>query len=383
MTVELAHDIIALKIWEQLPEQDKQLRLVSHSLNQRLKDFNRGDGSLLGEKELLAWEDFFPLLALTEFQVAYILQSKEAVRAAELAEQAQRNRELRLTQQKLVLEQKTRRRQRIYLGVFGILAIVSILASLMAMQKSETAEKNKLIALEKQEQAENNAREMSLVVQNLAQTRAEELFELIEVAKQKNDFYSMIIHAKAVKATLQEKEQKIKHNTDNKEIINSFIQAIKPANQRATDYIADYQHLVTENGKGKAYEQAMLNIDRAITKKDFDAALKFHAVANDLAIDMMAADLAQKKLAINNTGFQYYFNLAKRDFNRNRSKRGKYITPYQMLLKAAKYANTAQKQILNNWFQQHFCYALLDKYVDKSLDSIYEKIIPLIKKCNE
>jgi len=34
MKVELAHDIIALKIWEQLPKRDKKLRRIKNSLQQ-------------------------------------------------------------------------------------------------------------------------------------------------------------------------------------------------------------------------------------------------------------------------------------------------------------------------------------------------------------
>ena len=72
MHIELAHDIIALKVWEFLPEQDKQLRLIKNSLLQRLKDYNNGTGSLLGEKELISWEDYLDLLNLNTQQVQFI-----------------------------------------------------------------------------------------------------------------------------------------------------------------------------------------------------------------------------------------------------------------------------------------------------------------------
>ncbi len=63
MKIEFTHDIIAKKVWERLPEEERQLKLVAASLNQRLEDYKKGTGSLLGLKELVAWEDYFPVLA--------------------------------------------------------------------------------------------------------------------------------------------------------------------------------------------------------------------------------------------------------------------------------------------------------------------------------
>lgn len=55
--LELSHDIIAKKVWERLPEIDKQLQAVKKSLIQREKDWFEGKGSFLGAKELAGWKE--------------------------------------------------------------------------------------------------------------------------------------------------------------------------------------------------------------------------------------------------------------------------------------------------------------------------------------
>lgn len=55
--LELSHDIIAKKVWERLPEIDKQLQAVKKSLIQREKDCREGKGSFLGKKELAGWKE--------------------------------------------------------------------------------------------------------------------------------------------------------------------------------------------------------------------------------------------------------------------------------------------------------------------------------------
>jgi len=81
MKIEFTHDIIAKKVWERLPEEERQLKMVTTSLQQRLEDFKKGNGSLLGLKELVAWEDFFPLLDGDASVKKFIEDSRREVRA--------------------------------------------------------------------------------------------------------------------------------------------------------------------------------------------------------------------------------------------------------------------------------------------------------------
>lgn len=81
MKIEFTHDIIAQKVWERLPEEERQLKLVAGSLKQRLEDFHKGNGSLLGVRELVAWEKFFPILAKEGPLKQFIEDSRKEVEA--------------------------------------------------------------------------------------------------------------------------------------------------------------------------------------------------------------------------------------------------------------------------------------------------------------
>lgn len=168
MKVELTHDIIAEKIWEKLPEQDKQLRLIRDSLRQRFLDFQKQSGSLLGEKELISWEDYFILLDLPAEQQQFIAQSKAAVQQKKQAEQQQKERELQLTRQKLEVEQKARKKQRYFLVRLGILAIAAVITSILAINSRKIAKENETAAKEKQQEVENANVRTGESIKNLA-----------------------------------------------------------------------------------------------------------------------------------------------------------------------------------------------------------------------
>lgn len=113
---ELAHDIIAEKIWERLPEQDKQLRMIQASIRQRQEDYAAGKGSLLGKAELEGWAVFLPLLEMTGEERDYVHASKQ--------------------------KEKRDRRKRLYvlLGILGLI-LISGLVSGVLMDQANDAEK--------------------------------------------------------------------------------------------------------------------------------------------------------------------------------------------------------------------------------------------------
>lgn len=136
MKIELAHDIIAEKIWERLPEVDKQLRLVQRSLAQRAEDYHAGKGSLLGIKELAGWEDLIPKLNLTATQQAYIKASRLAMEA-ELA------------------SEKRKRRRAVILAIIGfVLAAVATAASIWAIQAQQQTESALIEATDAKQEAD-------------------------------------------------------------------------------------------------------------------------------------------------------------------------------------------------------------------------------------
>lgn len=170
MKIELTHDIIAEKVWEKLPEQDKQLRLIRNSLQQRWLDYQKESGSLLGEKELIAWENYFSLMDLSEDHLAFISKSKETIERQKKEEQEQQERELRLTRQKLAVERHARKRQRIFLFGLGLLTITAIVLSIWAINSRRIAEDKEQEAQQKRLEAEAANIKARLRIEDLAIT---------------------------------------------------------------------------------------------------------------------------------------------------------------------------------------------------------------------
>lgn len=369
MRVELTHDIIALKIWEQLPEQDKQLRLVNNSLNQRLADYNREEGALLGEKELLAWEDFFPLLDLTSSQQIYIEKSKNALHRAKLIEQEQQKRELRLTQQKLALEQKARRRQRVYLGVFGLLALVATLTSISANESRKKEQLSAEIAVSNARDARLSVEELGDVLQDQTKKRCEELLQEIQQAKDNFKYDLLIEKAIAIKTTISENQQQIAKVPGSQEVLTAFKETMEDYSQEAAAYINTFTDSLNYE-KLTFFAQSMNKVQQSLVKNEFDATLFHLGVAEKLNLDMTKEDINVKKQEIYTKGFNYYNQKAQYNFKNNRSKRGKYINPYQLYLKAQKYGNALQNNEIEEWFKNKFCRALIQEYEYEKYDTI-------------
>ena len=108
MKTELSHDIIAEKIWDRLPEQDKRFLDIERSINQRTQDFRRGTGDYLGPKELAAWEDAFARFPPESDQYRFIQESKAYWQAEKEAKEQRQREELEKAKQQAVHEKKLR-----------------------------------------------------------------------------------------------------------------------------------------------------------------------------------------------------------------------------------------------------------------------------------
>lgn len=130
LKLELSHDIVAKKIWERLPEVDKQLRQIKKSLEQRRLDYQADKGSLLGEKELNAWAYYFPRLDLDPVTEQYIESSRSALTEQKRAE------EERIIREKEQIEKNRRLQSRIGRGLLGLGAVIVILLLLTLQARS-------------------------------------------------------------------------------------------------------------------------------------------------------------------------------------------------------------------------------------------------------
>lgn len=108
MKTELSHDIIAEKIWDRLPEQDKRLREIERSIQQRTRDFLSGTGDYLGVKELNAWEDALSKFAPESAEYRFIQDSKAFWQAEQEAKERRQREELEKVRQQAAHEKKLR-----------------------------------------------------------------------------------------------------------------------------------------------------------------------------------------------------------------------------------------------------------------------------------
>lgn len=350
MQIELAHDIIALKVWDFLPEQDKRLRLIKNSLGQRLKDYDSGTGSLLGERELLAWEDYLDLLNLNKQQQQFIDASNAAIIAEQAAKKEQEQRELRLVQQKLKVEKKARRKQLFFSIGLAILAGFALIASFLAIQSQNLAKK-------KQAEAERVAKEMGRAMQDLTQKRGDETLDLIKFAESQYDFESSYQHAQDLTDVLSNNEKRIaQFAASNDTIVSEFKAAITPLKNQANAFLTLYQPLIN-SGKAEDVKTIMQKIDGIIQNKNFEAALKLHREVKSLNVDFLNTTLIKKEQEIKQKAYTHYIALANNGFKQNQSPRAKLINPYRWVQIAESYHNGSTAATIE--LKEKICEAVL------------------------
>ena len=137
--VELTHDVMAKKIWERLPEVDKALRQIRKSLKQRQMDFQEGHGSLLGAKELNAWNYYLPQLDLDESIQQYLTDSQNKLEQEAQLELKRLEREKQQIEKNRILQKRIGRG----LAIFGSAIILLLIVTLFArFRLTEARSKN-------------------------------------------------------------------------------------------------------------------------------------------------------------------------------------------------------------------------------------------------
>jgi len=308
------------------------LRLIKNSLLQRLKDYNNGTGSLLGEKELISWEDYLDLLNLNTQQVQFIDASNAEIAAKKAAKKEQEQKELRLTQEKLKVEKRARRRQLYFTIGLSILSALAIATSVIAFNSQN-------LAKQKQAEAEKVAKEMGKAMQDLTQKTGKETLGFIQSAEQTYDFESGYNYAQDLKTVLANNETRIaQFAASNDSIVSDFQTAIAPLKNKANTFLALYQPIIN-SGKATDVKTTMQQMDGIIKNKNFEAALQLHREVKDLNIAFLEETLLKKETEIKEKAYLHYLYLAQNGFNQNQSPRAKLINPYRWVQMAESYNN--------------------------------------------
>lgn len=140
--IELAHDSLADLIDKQRSDQQRQLNEIKRRIQYSFDEFQKS-GDYLSRRQLNTFEEYIPALRLEKDVKDFIESSRQYVIGKEQEELARQRRELELTQQKLAAEQRAKKRQRGYLIIVAIIAVVAFVLGIWAyQQRLEAVEAN-------------------------------------------------------------------------------------------------------------------------------------------------------------------------------------------------------------------------------------------------
>lgn len=132
--IELAHDSLADLIDRQRSDQQRQLNEIKRRIHYSYNEFQKS-GDYLSPRQLNTFEEYLPQLHLENDLFHFIESSRQYVISQEQKEIERQRRELELTQQKLAAEQRAKKRQRGYLIVVAIIALVAFGLGIWAYQQ--------------------------------------------------------------------------------------------------------------------------------------------------------------------------------------------------------------------------------------------------------
>ena len=149
--LELAHDTLAVLIDQQRSAELRQLRDISQRIETGYSEHIDSLGAYFFDKGQLARiEPFLTKLALEPEQTIFLENSQVEAERLENEEKARVARELRLAEDKLAAEERARKRQRLFSGVIGVVALLAMAASVYAyFQKREADNQTKEAVFQK------------------------------------------------------------------------------------------------------------------------------------------------------------------------------------------------------------------------------------------
>lgn len=136
--IELAHDSLALLIDRQRTDFQRQLNDLRLRI---LGDYRtwKETGEFLSKKRLSTYEDFLPDLRLSGKLQNFIENSRKDIENKELLELNQKERELKLVNEKLQTEKRSRRKQRMFSFALCISLLISIVIGRWAFNQKQLA----------------------------------------------------------------------------------------------------------------------------------------------------------------------------------------------------------------------------------------------------
>ncbi len=168
--IELAHDSLADLIDKQRSDQQRQLNEIKRRIQYSFDEFQKS-GDYLSRRQLTAFEEFIPKIRLESDVKNYIEESRRNVETQERTELDRQQRELQLTQEKLATEQRATRRQRIYLILVGIVALIAFGLGFWAYQQNGRFKKQVLETVKSDVNALRNQGKYQEAITRIIETR--------------------------------------------------------------------------------------------------------------------------------------------------------------------------------------------------------------------
>ncbi len=138
-TYELAHDTLAALLDQQRSVEQRHRFDIQERIEAGWREHEDSGGTYFFDKNQLARiEPFLPKLALEPEQMRFLEKSRDEAERLEKAENERTERELRLVKDKLVVEERARKRQYHYTGLVAGVAMVAIIALGYALRQQNT-----------------------------------------------------------------------------------------------------------------------------------------------------------------------------------------------------------------------------------------------------
>ncbi len=143
MKIELTHDIMAKKIWEQLPEQDRMYRTIKSAVQRRRNEKENHKGSLLSEQEYDEWKVYFKKGTWEKEELAFIEESRQAIVQKQNEKERERKEKIEL------LEKKNRFFLWTTILASAVLLLLLLFIAYASFQKEQNRKKDLKFAIEK------------------------------------------------------------------------------------------------------------------------------------------------------------------------------------------------------------------------------------------
>lgn len=292
-TIELGHDTLAKLIDQQRTSQQRQLNDIKKRFLGDYKNYQQTQ-EYLSEKRINVYEEYLPLLMLSESQQQFVTGSRQHNLDLIEAEEARKEKELKLVKDKLTAEEKGRKRQKVFSYWLAGAFSVALCLGFWAWQQKGVAEIARASAFEAQKIAEE-AKDNAIAAKNIAEeakrkAEQERLAKLESKRTNTKERYNNALY-QANKFILSLNKEEANSSIESAEILrieyNDYQTNFEEeqdtiSNQKVLSLKARYENLTDQYEK---YQDYLKDANRSIRDKKYISAVSFYNKALNTKIE--------------------------------------------------------------------------------------------------